>query len=147
MEVSPTSSTPTAPMSCPPPTSTPTPPRSRWPSCEAGTSQCPWQSPSGHPTCCRWWLAFAVCLHVLRRRQPEFLATGPDPDEHLRAFGNAIAVAKFCTESVTQSLFALLLARDLSGPAQTVTYTSVGLSLAISPSGSRRLPRRVCLAF
>ena len=78
---------------------------------------------------------------------PEVLATAPESNEGARAAGNALAVAKFCTESVPQSLFAVLLARDLSGAAQTVTYASVGLSLAIGLSGSRRLPRRFCPAF
>ena len=76
---------------------------------------------------------------------PEVLAA-EGADQDFRAFGNALAVAKFCTESVPQSLFAVLLARDLSGAAQTVTYASVGLSLAIGLSGSRRLPRRFCPA-
>ena len=80
--------------------------------------------------------AFAFIADV----NPEVLASEDFEDEsgRARATGNALAVAKFCTESVPQSIFALLLARDLSGgPAQTVTYASVGLSLAIGLSGSK----------
>ena len=89
------------------------------------------------------WAVFMFVVGV----NPEVLATDPDLHESVRAGGNAIAVAKFCMESVPQSLFAMLLARDLSGSAQTFTYASVGLSLAIGLSESRRLPRRFCQAF
>jgi hypothetical protein len=74
---------------------------------------------------------------------PEALAKNTFEDG--RSFGNAIAVTKFFTENVPQSILAVLLARELVGSAQVLTYASVCLSMAIGLSRSSRLPRRVRL--
>jgi len=68
-------------------------------------------------------------------------AAAKDSGEEDQAFGNAIAVTKFFTENVPQSILAVLLARELVGSAQVLTYASVCLSMAIGLSRSRRLPR------
>jgi hypothetical protein len=77
---------------------------------------------------------------------PEALAKDDGIEEN-RSFGNGIAVTKFFTENVPQSILAVLLARELVGSAQVLTYASVCLSMAIGLGRSRRLPRRFRLVI